>query len=185
MLADYFEYQPLDVTKLPPNIQTYLATNAEPAPILSIAAVYQKLVKSKKPNSSVPGDLPKKVVQQYAAHLAVPVSIIYNSITTTSVYPQQWKHEHQIPVPKVYPPQSEDDIRNVSKTAFLSKCYESFIAGWLLPIIQPFLDPGQCGIKGFFITHYLIRLLHFVHAAWDKKNPPCSVGCLCGSQQSF
>ena len=178
ILADYFsavsqEYEPLDVANLPPNIQAYLSTNdgTDPAPFLSIAAVYQKLVKSRKPNSSVPGDLPKKVVMQYAANLAKPVSIIYNHITNTSVYPQQWKHEHQIPVPKVYPPQSEDDIRNISKTAFLSKCYESFLAEWLLPIIQPFLDPGQCGIKGLSITHYLIRLLHFVHSAWDKRTP--------------
>ena len=60
-------------------------------------------------------------------------------ITTSSLYPEQWKTEFQIPIPKVYPPESEDDLRNIAKTPFLSKVYESFIAGWLLPIIQPFL----------------------------------------------
>ena len=66
---------------------------------------------------------------------------------------------------------SEDDLRNISKTKFLSKCYESFIADWLLPIIQPYIDPGQCGMKGLSITHYLVKLLHFIHTVWDKRQP--------------
>jgi hypothetical protein len=52
-----------------------------------------------------------------------------------------------------------------------SKVYESFVAEWLLPIIQPFLDPDQCGLKGFSIIHYLIKLLHFTHSVLDKKQP--------------
>ena len=38
-------------------------------------------------------------------------------------------------------------------------------------IIQPFLDPGQCGMKGFSITHYLIKLLHFAHVVIDRNQP--------------
>ena len=71
----------------------------------------------------------------------------------------------------MYPPESEDDLRNIAKTQFLSKVYESFVADWLLPIIRPFLDPGQCGLKGFSITHYLIKLLHFTHSVIDLKQP--------------
>jgi hypothetical protein len=178
IMADYFsnvsqEYLPLDITVLPPNVQSYLSSSpvGETIPHLSVHDVSRKLIKAKKPNSSVPGDLPKKVIQQFAAQLAVPVSVIYNNITSSSVYPQQWKTEHQLPVPKVYPPLSEDDLRNIAKTPFLSKAYESFIAEWLLPIIQPFLDPGQCGLKGLSITHYLIKLLHFVHSTWDMRQP--------------
>ena len=133
--------------------------------------VYIKIIRAKKPNSSVPGDLPKKIVQQFPDLLAIPTTFLFNSITTSAVYPEQWKTEHQIPLPKVFPPESEDDLRNIAKTPFLSKVYESFIAGWLLPIIQPFLDPGQCGMKGLSITHYLIKLLHFVHSTWDKRQP--------------
>ena len=66
---------------------------------------------------------------------------------------------------------SEEDLRNLSKTPFLSKVYESCIADWLLPIIQPFLDPGQCDLKGLSITHYLIKLLHFTHSILDLKQP--------------
>ena len=42
---------------------------------------------------------------------------------------------------------------------------------WLLEVIRPFLDPGQCGLKGFSTTHYLIQLLQFVHATLDLKQP--------------
>ena len=49
--------------------------------------------------------------------------------------------------------------------------YESFLADWLLFYIKPFLDPNQCGVKGSSITHYLIKLLHFVHQTLDQKKP--------------
>jgi hypothetical protein len=178
IIADYFssvsqEYFPFDITRLPPNVQSHLATRPadEIIPSLSVYDVYTKIIRAKKPNSTVPGDLPKKIVKQFPAQLAIPTSVIFNTITTTAVYPDQWKTEHQIPVPKIYPPESEDDLRNIAKTPFLSKVFESFIAGWLLPIIQPFLDPGQCGLKGLSITHYLIKLLQFVHSTWDKRQP--------------
>lgn len=127
-------------------------------PRLSDVDVFCKIVRAKKPSSMVPGDLPRKIVKHFAPNIAVPVSVIFNTITSTAVYPEQLKTEHQLPVPKSYPPQSEDHLRNISKTPFMSKVYESFIAGWLLPIIKSFLDPGQCGgLKGLSVTHYLIK----------------------------
>ena len=111
------------------------------------------------------------MVQQFPAELSIPTSIIFQTIITSAVYPDQWKTEHQIPVPKIFPPETEDDLRNISKTPFLSKVFESFMAAWLLPIILPFMDPGQCGLKGLSITHYLIKLLDFVHSSWDKRQP--------------
>ena len=179
VMAEYFsnisqEYPPLKVSNLPPSVRSHLTTppSNQIIPRLSVFDVYRKMVRAKKPNSSVPGDLPKKVVQHYAHQLAAPTAVIFNRITATAVYPEQWKTEYQLPVPKCYPPQTEDDLRNISKTSFMSKLYESFIAGWLLPIIEPYLDPGQCGgLKGLLVTHYLIKLLHFVHSAWDKRQP--------------
>ena len=176
-LAEYFscvsqEYQPLNVLHLPPKIREFL-NNPEDnvGPKLSHYDVFQKLRKAKKPNSVVPGDLPRKLTQQCPSELTVPVTIIFNKITESKVYPIQWKVERQIAIPKVNPPMSEEDLRNISKTPFLSKVYESCIADWLLPIIQPYLDPGQCGVKGLSITHYLIKLLNFTHSKLDLKQP--------------
>ena len=177
IIAEHFskisqEYSPLNVSKLPPNVQLFLQKNDQIlAPKLSSYDVQCRIIKAKKPNGLVPGDLPKKLVQKCAKTLGFPVSLIYNKITECAEYPKQWKIEHQIALPKIYPPETEDELRNLAKTPFLSKVYESFIGGWLLPIIQPFLDPGQCGLKGLSITHYLIKLLQFVHSTLDLKQP--------------
>ena len=128
-------------------------------------------MKARKPHGEVPGDLPPKLVRHCAAIIAEPVTTIYNAITATSSFPSQWKIEYQIAIPKVSQPESEDKLRNIAKTQFLSKVYESFVGGWLLPIIKPYLDPGQCGLAGFSITHYLIKLMHFIQQTLDNKKP--------------
>ena len=59
--------------------------------------------------------------------------------------------------------------------------YESFVGGWLLPIIHP----GQCGLKGFSVTHYLIKLLHFVHSAWDVRRPQAVLAACVDLSKAF
>ena len=166
------EYEPVSLYNLPPNIQDYLlSADQSVAPILTHEEVYRRIRKAKKPKGQVPGDLPPKLVKHCAHTLTPPVTAIFNNITTQAKYPSHWKIEQQLAIPKIIPPQNEDDLRNLSKTPFFSKVYESFIAGWLLPIIQPYLDPDQCGLKGLSITHYLIKLLHFVHSTLDMRKP--------------
>ena len=166
------EYKPVSLYNLPPNIQDYLlSADQSVAPILTHEEVYRRIRKAKKPKGQVPGDLPPKLVKHCAHTLTPPVTAIFNNITTQAKYPSHWKIEQQLAIPKIIPPQNEDDLRNLSKTPFFSKVYESFIAGWLLPIIQPYLDPDQCGLKGLSITHYLIKLLHFVHSTLDMRKP--------------
>ena len=124
-------------------------------PVLEVWQVYEKLHKSKKPNSLIPGDIPVKLVKEFTPELAEPITSIYNRITDTAEYPRQWVVEYQLPIPKVHPPLSEDDTRNIASTAYFSKQYESFIGDWIFPFIEPFIDPGQCGgLKGSSITHY-------------------------------
>ena len=79
--------------------------------------------------------------------------------------------EYQIPLQKVSNPSSEDELRNWAKTAFFSKCFESFNSEWLLPLVEPYLDPCQYGLKSASINHYLFKLLKFVHEYLDLKNP--------------
>ena len=119
----------------------------------------------------MPGDLPKKIIQEFSCELAYPMTIIYNSILQTLEYPRQWVVEYQIPLPKSKNPSSEDELRNIAKTSFFSKQFESFLSGWLLPIVEPFLDPCHYGLKGASINHYLFKLLKFIHEYLDLKNP--------------
>ena len=143
------------------------------------------MCKSKKPNSAIPGDLPKRIVQEFSCELSTPVTAIYNSILKTFQYPRQWVIEHQIPIPKSYPPSSEDDLRNLAKTAFYSKCFESFLSDWLLPIVGPYLDPCQYGLKGASISHYLIKLLEFIHQYLDLKDPHAVIIALIDLSKAF
>ena len=70
----------------------------------------QKILSAKKPNSTVSGDLPKKIVKEFSVELSTPLEIIFNSITSNAEYPRQWIREYQTPIPKQYPPGSEDAI---------------------------------------------------------------------------
>ena len=67
---------------------------------------------------------------------------------------------------------SEDDTRTISKTNFLSKLLENILGNWLLPIVEPFLDPSQCGgLSKTSTNHYLVKLLDFVHTTLDQRDP--------------
>ena len=178
-LADFFssisqEFQALDVTKFPPNVKDELEKGKTDKnfPVLNEFEVYDRIVKAKKPHSSVPGDLKRVLVKECSIELVAPVTMIYNKITKSKEFPRAWVCEQQVPIPKTHPPSSIEDIRNISGTPFFSKQYESFLASWLLPVVDPFLDPGQCGgLKNSSISHYLVKLLHYIHFNLDRTKP--------------
>ena len=64
--------------------------------------------------------------------------------------------------------------------------YESFIGDWIFPYIKPFLDPAQCGgLKKSSITHYLVKLLHFIHKHIDIKQPHAVLLVLVDLEKAF
>ena len=184
----YQEFEPIGAENFPPWIKERLeiGRNDRKKPVLEEWQVYEKLRKAKKPNSLIPGDLPVKLVKEFTPELAKPVATMFNRITETAEYPRQWVVEHQLAIPKVFPPLSEDDTRNLAKTSFLSKQYESFIGDWIFPYVDPFIDPGQCGgLKGSSITPYLEKLLHFVHSYLDRNQPHAVLLVLVDLQKAF
>ena len=76
-------------------------------------------------------------------------------------------------------------MRNIAKTNFYSKVFESFLSDWLLPIVGKYLDPCQFGLKGASITHYLFQLLKFVHRYLDLKDPHAVVVALVDLSKAF
>ena len=165
LIANHFaaiskEFSPIDLNNFSPKLRKALAApDWSVVPKLTEYQVYKRICKAKKPNSSVPDDLPKKIVQEFAVELAAPVTVIFNSILANLQFPCQWLVEYQVPLPKVNPPTTLDELRNISKTAFFSKCFESFLADWLLPIVAPYIDPCQFGLKGSSVSHFLLQLL--------------------------
>ena len=96
-----------------------------------------------------------------------------------------WVKESQVTIPKVFPHNSEDDLRPLSKTFFFSKVYEAFLFDWLLPFILPYMDQGQYGMKGSSIVHYLIRFLHYIHSSLDLNQPHAVLAVLIDLNKAF
>ena len=150
--------------------------NPNQANILEEYDIYENLRKRKQKKSSVPKDIQHKLKREFLPELAKPVSFIFNSISKSGIYPKQWLSEFVTPIPKVSPPESEDDLRNISLTADLSKTYEYILAEWLKPYIMKRIDPGQCGgLHGHSTTHYLIMLYNFILSNTDNSYIPRSV----------
>ena len=192
-LAVYFskisqEFDPINPELFPPWIKLRLVEGKDDCnkPVLEDWQVHKKLSGSKKPNFVIPGDLPVKLVKEFTPELAKPVTKIYNQITQSGIYPRQWVVEHQVAIPKVTPPQKEEDLRNISGTAYLSKQYESFIGDWILPYVEPYIDPAQCGgLRRSSIAHYLVKLLHFVHVNVEKTEPHAVLLALIDLEKAF
>ena len=50
-----------------------------------------------------------------------------------ATWPKPFKKEYHLPIKKVPQPQSEDDLRNLGFTPFLSKRLEWFLIQWIWP----------------------------------------------------
>ena len=122
----------------------------------------------RKPNSAVQGDVPRPLIKRYPFFYAAPLSKIFNKMIQTGKWPRQWVKEEAIVLSKLEKtamPTCEDDLRSISKTAWASKLCENMLGNFILPIIDSFLGPGQCfGLKKTYITHYLVKLLDFIHS---------------------
>ena len=97
----------------------------------------------------------------------------------TGMWPRQWVREETIVLSKLdkaRTPSNEEDLRTISKTAWLSKLAENILGDYILPVIDSFLDPGQCGgLRKSSITHYLVKLLDFAHSTLDHRSPHAAV----------
>ena len=167
------EYPPLDVRTLPDRVKKKIFEKdaMKNAPKIEEHEVYEKFKNRKNKVTCVPGDMPSKLKKEFSPELVPTVTEIFNSINQSGEYPSQWKTEWVTPIPKVSPPESLDDLRNISLTADLSRDYDQFLVDWLLPYIKPRLDPGQFGgLRGGSIVQYLVVLFHFILSNLDKSS---------------
>ena len=167
------EYPPLDIGSLPDRVRNKITEPdvMKKAPVIQPEEVFEKFRQRKFKKSSVPNDVPPKLKREFGPEIASPAAEIFNSINRTGSYPRQWVQEWVSAIPKVSPPESEDDLRNISLTSDLSKDYENFLIDWITPYIKGRLDPGQFGAtKGCSITHYLIILFNFILSRTDRSD---------------
>ena len=116
------EFEPLN-TNLLPEVKVTAPVSESDLPGYD---VFEKIQKSKKPKSSVPGDIPRKLVKEFGPELASPAGIIFRNIVKTGHWPKPWRIEHGIPLQKVSNPETEDQLRIISLTSYLSKVMEHY-----------------------------------------------------------
>ena len=143
------EFDPLDPFQIPKTYDRQL-------PMLSAAEISSKL-KSCKKASMVDGDIFPALVKSCSDSLAIPLQDIYNTITSTFVWPINWKREVVTVIPKKNIPRSYGDLRNISCTKLFSKLYESYVLMWAMEEIE--LKPNQFGgVKGCSTAHMLLSI---------------------------
>ena len=177
------KYKPLDLNLLPDRVKSKLATKSIP-PLISEHECYEKIVKAKKPQSSVPGDLPAQIVKEFSVELAGPVHKLLNNIVQSAIWPEQWKTEYVTPIGKVPQPESEDDLRPIALTSFWSKVMEQFVVMWLLEVIGDNVYYRQYGGNQFEL--YLAipdRVFNFILYNQDSQEPMSVLTCLVDFRQ--
>ena len=181
------EYKALEYTDLSHEIlDKIINVNKNDIPQVTEREVSVKIRSAKTNNSSIPGDIPKKIIQEFAVELVAPLTDIINKSLDNLEYPQNWKKEYATPIPKIPNPLTNDDLRLISLTKFSSKIFEKFIAEWISEIVGPNLDPAQFGgLKGNAISHYLIHLINFILSNMDSPKPTAVLTAVIDFSKAF
>ena len=130
--------------------------------------VSAKLKAAKKSNSTVPGDIFPKMVNDLSDFIAVPLTKIYNTTRLTHRWPLQWKIEYTTVIPKTNSPTSLAECRNLSCTPLFSKVLEKIMVDQIAEELS--LDRIQYGgIRGSGTEHFLMDTWENLLYAMEEK----------------
>ena len=170
-VVEYFtaitdEYDPLDPTYTP------AALRRKP---MTLWETRQVMKRAKKPNSSVIGDIPPRLMKMFHHELSVPAMHVFNGVFRTGTWPAKWKLETAVIIPKTNNPSTLSECRNISCTAFLSKVLESVLFQDIKAEVAP--DGSQYGgVKNCSVNHLLVDLFDKVLGAVDKGDAAIVMG---------
>ena len=184
-IADYFadissNFTPIK-PELIPSIPPPNAPFVSEVPCLPEEHQVYQILKNAKKTASVPNDLPIAFLKEFLPELSKPVHDIFCKSISSGLFPTRWKNEYVSPHPKVLPPSSCKDLRNLSLTEFLAKSYERFLlfgtssVHGLLHYVKKHLDPNQFAVSGSSCSHALLRMIDFILSATDDSNKPTAV----------
>ena len=175
VIADFFseisqEYDPLSVQSLPERVRIKLDTDPCDHPTYLDHEIYQELLGSKK-TCSVPDDIPKDILEEFLPELCTPITAIFNQCFSSHQWPSSFKKEFGVPINKVPIPESEDDLRSIGLTPFLSKRMENLLIKWIWKYLSPHIGTDQLGgLPGCSIVHYIIRMTDFILRNLDRSS---------------
>ena len=148
------EYDPLDKNYItvPPFCESSI-------PVFTPQQVRQKLQSIKVNKSVPPNDIPPKILKLFAAEISVPLCDVINSSLKTGSWSALWKAEIITPVPKIFPPKSPEDLRNISGLLTFNKIAEQLISELVISDMTEKLDKSQyANQKNLSLQHYLISI---------------------------
>ena len=121
-----------------------------------------------------PDGLPNWLLRDFAPYLCEPLAAIFNTSIREGFIPPIWKYAEVIGVPKIPRPRSiQTDLRSISLLPTVAKVLESFISGWLQPVLEPSLDDKQYGCRpSRSTTHALMAIMHEWQSTLDRPSPP-------------
>ena len=113
-IADKFakisqEYEPLNSDAI--NIPEF---DEKSVPRFTPAQVQKHLQRVKTKKAVPPGDIPPLLIKKIAAYLSKPLCDVINSSIMLGKWSKLYKSEMVTPVPKVFPPKSVEELRNIS-----------------------------------------------------------------------
>ena len=109
----------------------------------------QKELEKIRTNKAVPpGDVPAKLTKMFAAQLSIPLCDIINFSIKNGKWSRLYKCESITPVPKVFPPNSVDELRNISGLLTFNKVAEKMISELLIYDMSDKLDPASASEQG-------------------------------------
>ena len=140
-------------------------------PVIEPFDVYNVMKKMNKKASTSKGDVPMRLLIEFSPELATPMAHLFNVCLQEGVYPDIFKHESITPVPKVFPPEKLKDLCKISGLFNCAKIFDKILGGYIIDDMAPNRDPAQYGNeKNLSTQHYLIKLLHRILTAVDRKS---------------
>ena len=127
------QHPPLNIEMLPHRVQQKLNSDisTDDLPVISAHDIWQIQKGIKKTQSAVPGELPPRLRNEFSVELCEPAALIFNNITRSAEWCEDWKLEYGTPLEKVLNPANEGSLRIISITYHLSITYERFVLKWL------------------------------------------------------
>ena len=178
MIADKFSAVSQEYDKLSDSDVKVPFFSENEIPVVSVEDVRIALAEMDTNKSNVKDDVPSKILKHFAKQLAYPVADVINSSIQQGCWPDIFKLEIVTPVPKVFPPKTVEDLRNISGLLNFDKIAEKLITKMMIEDMKKKLDPSQyANQKGLSIQHYLVKIIDRILESVDKnsKRESCAV----------
>ena len=148
-------------------------------PIVTEEEVIAILAAMDTSKSNYKGDIPAKILKAFACQLGKPVSDVINTSIRQGCWPDIFKLELVTPVPKVFPPKTIDELRNISGLLNLDKVAEKVLAKMMISDMKKNIDPSQyANQEGLSIQHYLVKFIDRVLQTIDSNSKSEAVAVL-------